>query len=159
MTNGKSSLVIFCYFHSYVAYTWQNLALHVMADCDVDRVSLVQLVDVDREVVLIVTDALSFAYTILIYQLTVYSISLACAGHMLVVVVDVLLHDEGKSHERIISRDAEPQALVVIAAFQKRWNIERERVVLLPSCNRCMRITVEYGRMFTGRERHGCYHC
>lgn len=109
MTNGKSSLVIFCYFHSDVAYTWQNLALHVMADCDVDRVSLVQLVDVDREVVLIVTDALSFAYTILIYQLTVYSISLACAGHMLVVVVDVLLHNEGKSHERIISRDAEPQ--------------------------------------------------
>ena len=106
MTNGKSSLVIFYYFHSDVAYAWQNLALHVMADCDMDRVSLVQLVDVDREVVLIVTDALSFAYTVLIYQLTVYCICLACAGHMFVVVVDVLLHDEGKSHERVIARDA-----------------------------------------------------
>ena len=124
MTNGKSSLVIFYYFHSDVAYAWQNLALHVMADCDMDRVSLVQLVDVDREVVLIVTDALSFAYTVLIYQLTVYCICLACAGHMFVVVVDVLLHDEGESHERVVARDAEPQALVEIAAFLKRWNLE-----------------------------------
>lgn len=129
-----------------------------MTHSDMDRVSLIQPVYVDREVVLIVADALPFAYTVLVYQLTVYGVCLACAGHMLVVVVDVLLHDEGKSHERIITRDAEPQALVVIAAFQKRWNLERERVVLLPSCNRGMRITVEYGRMLAGRERHGCYH-
>lgn len=99
MTNGKSSLVIFCYLHSDIAYARQNLALHVMTHSDMDRVSLIQPVYVDREVVLIVADALPFAYTVLVYQLTVYGVCLACAGHMLVVVVDVLLHDEGKSHE------------------------------------------------------------
>jgi hypothetical protein len=51
-----------------------------------DGIASVYLIDIDREVVLIVADALPFAHTVLVYQLTVYGVCLACAGHMLVVI-------------------------------------------------------------------------
>ena len=84
-----------------VADTRENFSFHIMSDGYVYGIALMHLIDVDREVILIVADTLSFAHAVFINQLAVDRIFLAFARYLLVLVINRLLYDERKSHERI----------------------------------------------------------
>ena len=118
------SLVIFRYFHSDVAYTRKNFSLHIVADGDMDGIASVYLIDIDREVVLIVADALSLVLTMLVDELAEYGISLLDAL-ALVGRVDGLVHDECQSRKRIGTCGSQTQALPVIAGGSHRRDFER----------------------------------
>ena len=59
------------------------------------------LIDVDREVILIVADTLSFTRAVFVNQLAVDRIYLAFARYLSLSVINRLFYDERKSHERI----------------------------------------------------------
>ncbi len=63
--------VIFRNFDADVTYTRQNFSLHIMADGYMDGIASVYLIDVDREVILIVADALSLVLAMLVDELAV----------------------------------------------------------------------------------------
>lgn len=48
-----------------VTHTGQNFSFHIMSDGYVYGIALMHLIDVDREVILIVADTLSFAHAVL----------------------------------------------------------------------------------------------
>ena len=118
------SLVIFRYFHSDVAYTRKNFSLHIVADGDMDGIASVYLIDIDREVVLIVADALSLVLTMLVDELAEYGISLldtlALVGR-----VDGLVHDECQCRKRIGTRGSQTQTLPIIAGGSHRRDFKR----------------------------------
>ncbi len=91
----------------------QNLSFHVMADGDVDRVVFVQLINVDGEVILIITNSLSCRSSVFVDELALYGIYLHRFFFPVVAVgVDALFYDE------------------------------RQGVVFFPSGNRSMRIRI-----------------
>ena len=53
-------------FDSDVADAWKDFSLHVVANHDVDGVILVEVIQVDGEVVLVITDSLTCCHAILI---------------------------------------------------------------------------------------------
>ncbi len=97
------------YLHSDVTHTrgGSRFISCRMATCM--ESPLIHLIDVDREVVLIVADALSFAYTVAWSTSWQLSSIVSCMRRALSCcsVVDGLVHDEGKSHERIGTCSAE----------------------------------------------------
>lgn len=94
-------------FKSNITDAWQNLSFHVMADGDVDRVVFVQLINVDGEVILIITDSLSCSSSVFVDELTLDGVYLHRFFFPVVAVgVDALFYDEGQSHKRISTCDA-----------------------------------------------------
>lgn len=82
-----------------VTHTGQDFSFHIMSDGYVYGIALMHLIDVDREVILIVADTLSFAHAVFVNQLAVYRIYLAFARYLSVSVINRLFYDERKSHE------------------------------------------------------------
>ena len=72
-----------------------------MSDGYVYGIALMHLIDVDREVILIVADTLSFAHAVVVNQLAVDRIYLAFARYLSISVINRLFYDECKSHERV----------------------------------------------------------
>ena len=72
-----------------------------MSDGYVYGIDLMHLIDVDREVILIVADTLSLAHAVVVNQLAVDRIYLAFARYLSVSVINRLFYDERKSHERV----------------------------------------------------------
>ena len=73
-----------------VTHTGQDFSFHIMSDGYVYGIALMHLIDVDREVILIVADTLSFAHAVVVNQLAVYRIYLAFARYLSVSVINRL---------------------------------------------------------------------
>lgn len=101
-----------------VAYTREDFSFHIMSDGYVYGIALMHLIDVDREVILIVADTLSFTCAVFVNQLAVDRIYLAFARYLFVSVINRLFNDERKSHERIGTCNAKSQALFVMPGFE-----------------------------------------
>ena len=87
------------YLDPDIAYARKDFSLHVVTDGDVDGVAFVHFIYIDREVVLIVTDALSLVLTLFVDELAKYGISLLDAFPTLVGRKDSLVYDEGQARE------------------------------------------------------------
>lgn len=156
-------------FDSDVADAWKDFSLHVVANHDVDGVILVEVIQVDGKVVLVITDSLTCCHAILIDEVALDGIELddlfpmgdflglmALDTHDLQLVSffllllallireDFLLYDQRDAHERIGTRDAQAQILLIEPGGGQWRNGKRECVVLLPSSNRSVGIFVIY---------------
>lgn len=101
-----------------VTHTREDFSFHIMSDGYVYGITLMHLIDVDREVILIVADTLSFTHAVFVNQLAVDRIYLAFARYLFVSVINRLFNDERKSHERIGTCNAKSQALFVMPGFE-----------------------------------------
>lgn len=143
-----------------VADAREYLSLHVVSNADMDGVVGVKSVDIDGEIVLVATDALSLGDAILVDQVALHGVYLDYLVHLLFLVwVDGLLYDERQPHEGIGAIDAQAQLLLIIARCRERWYLERQGVVFLPSCDGCMAIRIVNQRLLAGCEnREGSYY-
>lgn len=120
-------------FNTYVADARKNLSLHIMPDGDMDGVVLMELIDVDREIVLIVADSLSSCYPIVVDEIALDGIHLFNLVFLALVGVDALFHDECQTHERIGTSDSQSQLFFIRSCGVERSNVKRQGVVFLPS--------------------------
>ena len=131
------------HFQSDVADAREYLSFHVMAYRDVDGVVLAHAIHVDGECVLVIADSLSLVDTVLVDEIALYRVHFLYLLRLIVLVgIDVLFHDECQSHERIGTRDAQAQLLLVVSVGGEWRDVERQSVVFLPSCDRSVGILV-----------------
>lgn len=138
------------YFNSYVTDTWKNLSLHIMSDGDMNGVVLLELIDVDREVVLIVADSLTSCYPIVVDKVAQDGIHFLYLVFLVLIGIDALLNDERQTHERIRTCDSQSQLLLVCASGGKGSDVKRQRVIFLPSCNGCVDVLVVHQVVLAG---------
>ena len=113
----RKYLRFFTHLFTYVAHletnvadTWKNLSFHVMLDSDVDGVAGSEAIGVDREIVLVITDALSLGRSVLIYQVALDGVRLFNGYYPLGFRLwkDTLIDNKCKSHERVDTSHSEP---------------------------------------------------
>lgn len=114
------------YFQANVADTGQDFSLHIVADGYVYGVALVELIDVDRAVVLIVADTLPGGTAVLVDQVTLHGIlflylfqSLGPLG------IDGLIDYQGEPHEGVCTIDSQAKFFLVVALIAYRSYLER----------------------------------
>lgn len=137
-------------FNSYVADTRKNFSLHIMPDGDMDGVVLLELIDVDREVVLIIADSLTSCYPIVVNEVALDCIHFLYLVFLALVRIDALFYDERQTHERISTCDSQPQLFLVCASSGKGRNVKRQRIIFLPSSNRRMDVLVIHQVVLAG---------
>lgn len=120
-------------FNSYVADARKNLSLHIMSDGDMDGVVLMELIDIDREIVLIVADSLPSCNPVVVDEIALDGIHLFYLVFLALVRVDALFHDECQAHERIGTSDSQSQLLFIRSCGVERSNVKRQGVIFLPS--------------------------
>ena len=116
------------YPYSYIRNSWQDVALHAVADGDVDGVAFHQFHVSDGKLILIVGHAVGLEPAVFIGNVAFHSVAYRRhAWH------DGLFHHEVKVGERECFADAQTENGMIVAGFCHRRNVEEQRIILLPT--------------------------
>ena len=119
------------YPYSYIRYSRQDVALHAVADGDVDGVTFHQFHVSDGKLILIVGHAVGLEPAVFVGNVAFHGVAYRRhAWH------NGLFHHEVKVGERECFADAQTENGMIVAGFRHRRNIKQQRVILLPTLHR-----------------------
>ena len=132
-------------FDSDICNAGQNLTLHIVPDSNIQLVVFVQGQRGEVEEILVMADAPTFRIALQVDEIATERIATGVARRY-----DTLFHYEVQTHERIVATDAQTDFLPVMVVVGNGADVEDQRIVTLPACQRCMLVVVVHGALLAG---------